>query len=367
MYLDVPIIMALLRIYPHQGRRSPIFGLLIMCLSLAMSSFSTNVTHLIVTQGIFYAIGGSIAYSPCIVYLDEWFVKRKGLAYGIMWSGTGLAGFSLPLLLQYLLSVFDFRQTLRIWAGVAFILTAPLAFFIKPRIPISTSTPRARPFNLRFICTRVFILHQLANVCEALGFFIPGIYLPSYARRALGATLFPSALTVLLLNVASVFGCVAMGSLTDRLHVTTCIFISTVGATAGVFLLWGFASSLPVLYLFCIVYGAFAGSFTSTWTGIMRDVASQGGGRDRDSDAAGGPTGGGGSFDPGMVFAFLATGRGVGNVVSGPLSESLVKGMPWKGGAVGGYGTGFGALIVFTGATAFVGGGSFVWRKIGWL
>ena len=62
--------MGLLRRFPLQGRWSPIFGLVIMCLGIAMSSFATTVTHLIITQGVLYAIGGSIAYSPCIVYLD---------------------------------------------------------------------------------------------------------------------------------------------------------------------------------------------------------------------------------------------------------------------------------------------------------
>jgi hypothetical protein len=57
-----------------------------MCVALALSSFSTTTTHLIVTQGIFYAIGGNLAYLPCIIYMDEWFVKKKGLAFGIMWA-----------------------------------------------------------------------------------------------------------------------------------------------------------------------------------------------------------------------------------------------------------------------------------------
>jgi MFS family permease len=330
-----------------------------MCFSLAMSSFSTNVTHLIITQGIFYAIGGSIAYSPCIIYMEEWFVNKKGLAYGIMWSGTGLAGFILPLVLQYLLSTYGFQTTLRIWATLVFVLTAPLAFFIKPRLPISATT-HIKPFNLGFVWTRTFALHQLVNVVEALGFFLPNIYLPSYARAALGASPFPSALTLLLVNVASVFGCVAMGSLIDRLHVTTCVFVSAAGAALGTFLLWGFASSLPVLYVFCVVYGLFAGSFTSTYPGVMREVAKQG-----EADETRGNSGS--STDPTMVFAFLAAGRGVGNVVSGPLSEVLIKGMPWRGSAAGGYGSGFGTLIVFTGVTALVGGGSFFWRRIGWL
>ena len=60
-------------------------GLIIMCLSLGLSSLSTTVPHLIASQGIFYAIGGALCYSPAITFMDEWFVKRKGLAFGMMW------------------------------------------------------------------------------------------------------------------------------------------------------------------------------------------------------------------------------------------------------------------------------------------
>ncbi|KAK3692616.1 MFS monocarboxylate transporter [Podospora appendiculata] len=376
MYLDGPLVMALLRRYPRQGRWSPILGLLIMCAALAASSFSTSVTHLIVTQGILYALGGSIVYLPCIVYLDEWFVRRKGLAYGIMWSGTGLAGVVLPLLLEHLLSAYGFQTTLRLWACLLFVLTAPLAYFIKPRLPTAHSHAQrmtTTTMSLGFVVSRPFLLYQLANVIEAAGFFLPGIYLPMYARARLGAGAIPAALTLLLLNVASVVGCVAMGSLIDRLHVTTCILISTVGTTAGTFLLWGLSTSLPVLYLFCIVYGLFAGSFTSAWPGIMREMArlgrSQDGGEEEDEQQHHHHRSGASSVDPTMVFAFLALGRGVGNLVSGPLSEALVRGLPWDDGgrAFGGYGSGYGGLIAFTGATAFLGGGSWIWRRLGWL
>lgn len=67
---------------------------------------------------------------PCILYMDEWFVKRKGLAYGIMWSGTGLAGLILPLLMEHLLGTYGYQSALRIWAVALFLLTVPLAYFM---------------------------------------------------------------------------------------------------------------------------------------------------------------------------------------------------------------------------------------------
>lgn len=363
MYLSGLPALVLNRMYPRLGRWSPMVGLLIMCLSLALSSFATTVTQLIATQGVLYAVGGSIGYLPCILYMDEWFVRRKGLAYGIMWSGTGLAGVILPLLLEYLLSAYGHQTTLRVWACALFVLTAPLAYFIKPRLPPSPVT-HLRSFNLRFAMSTPFILYQLANVVEAIGFFLPGIYLPSYAADALKAGPFPSALTALLVNVSSVAGCVGLGFLIDRLHVATCILACTIGATVGTFLLWGFAVNLPVLYIFCILYGISAGSFTTTWTGIMREVSLR---YNASTAASGDSAGQSRSIDPSMVFVLLAAGRGIGNVVSGPLSDVLVKGRPWLGEAGAGYGSGYGALIVFTGVSALLGGGSFLGRVAGRL
>ncbi|KZL72523.1 major facilitator superfamily transporter [Colletotrichum tofieldiae] len=359
MYLSGPVVIGLLRLFPRQSRHAPILGLLVMCVALAASSFSRTVTHLIVTQGVFYAVGGAIAYCPCILYIDQWFVRRKGFAYGIMWSGTGLAGVVLPLLMEHLLGHMGFRMTLRLWSGLLFALTAPLAFFIKPRLPVSqmttASATHARPFShLRFMLSRPFALHQAANVVEALGFFLPGIYLPSYAQSALGASAYASALTILLVNVASVFGCVAMGSLVDRFSAPSCLMLASVGATLGTFLAWGFSSSLGVLYVFCVVYGLFAGAYTSAWPGIMKVVVEHERERER-------------GVDPSMVFGMLAAGRGIGNVISGPLSEALIKGAPWKGEAGFGYGSGYGTLIAFTGVTALMGGASFVWKRVGWM
>lgn len=47
-----------------------------------------------------------------------------------------------------------------------------------------------------------------------------------YAQTHLGASSFLSVLTLLSINVAAVIGCVAMGSLTNRLDVVNCILVS---------------------------------------------------------------------------------------------------------------------------------------------
>ncbi|OAG24882.1 hypothetical protein CC77DRAFT_548390 [Alternaria alternata] len=97
MYLNLIVIFSMLKVWPHLQRWATAGGLLVMCLALSLSSLCNNTIELIVSQGVIYALGGSLTYSPCILYMDEWFDKRKGLAYGIMWAGTGLAGVILQL------------------------------------------------------------------------------------------------------------------------------------------------------------------------------------------------------------------------------------------------------------------------------
>lgn len=349
MYLDLPLVFAAYRQWPKYQRFGCALGVLLMCAALGLSSLATNTNHLIVTQGIFYALGGSIAYAPCILLMEEWFDRRKGLAFGVMWAGTGIGGVVLPIVMEQLLGKYGFRITLRGFAVVLFILTAPLVYFVKPRVPIADNRPSPPAPNFRFMFTSTFAIFEFCNTVEALGFFLPSIYLPTYAGM-IGASTSLQALTVILFNLASVVGCVLMGAIIDKLDVTLCILISTVGSSIGVFLIWGFSTSLAPLFIFSIVYGLFAGSYTSTWPGIMREVV-------HNKPSA----------ESSMVFACLAAGRGVGNLVSGPLSDGLIKGLPWEGNAGYGYGSGYGTLIAFTGVTGVVGGGSYAARRMKWL
>ncbi|KAJ5847812.1 hypothetical protein N7455_011769 [Penicillium solitum] len=336
MYLDLPLVFAAYRQWPKYQRFGCALGVLLMCAALGLSSLATNTNHLIVTQGIFYALGGSIAYAP-------W------PRVGVMWAGTGIGGVVLPIVMEQLLGKYGFRITLRGFAVVLFILTAPLVYFVKPRVPIPNNRPSPPAPNFRFMFTSTFAIFEFCNTVEALGFFLPSIYLPTYAGM-IGASTSLQALTVILFNLASVVGCVLMGAIIDKLDVTLCILISTVGSSIGIFLIWGFSMSLAPLFIFSIVYGLFAGSYTSTWPGIMREVV-------HNKPSA----------ESSMVFACLAAGRGIGNLVSGPLSEGLIKGLPWEGNAGYGYGSGYGTLIAFTGVTGVVGGGSYAARRMKWL
>ena len=58
--------------------------------------------------------------------------------------------------------------------------------------------------------------------------------------------------------------------------------------------------------------------------------------------------------EAGVVLGMMAAGRGLGAVMSGPVSETLLGYGSWN--LRGAYGTEYGILILFTGITAVLGG-----------
>jgi len=85
----MPITFTLLTRYPRVRRFTGPVGLAITVSSLVLSSFATKVWQLILSQGVLCAIGSGLLFSPTTLYLDEWFIARKGMAYGVMWAKRG--------------------------------------------------------------------------------------------------------------------------------------------------------------------------------------------------------------------------------------------------------------------------------------
>lgn len=168
--------------------------------------------------------------------------------------------------------------------------------------------------------------------------------------HSLGANEFTSSLAVAIVHLASVFGSIIAGFLCGRYHVTTVILISTVGTVLSVLLGWGFAVTIPALYVFCVVYGLLAGGFSSTWSGMANEIHKA----NLHADTTG-------------IFPFMESGREIRNIASGPLSEALLRADNWRDHEWETYGSGYGALVVCTGVTALVGGVSVLARQLEWV
>ncbi|KEF51860.1 uncharacterized protein A1O9_12198 [Exophiala aquamarina CBS 119918] len=128
--------------------------------------------------------------------------------------------------------------------------------------------------------------------------------------------------------MAQVFGEITFGRLSDKCSVHMLGTLSAAVACAAAFLLWGLATSLAYVIAFAFVFGAFASGFIALWPRMRTMFAEK---------------------DANMIYSFLSFGRGLGVLVSGPISSSLLNvGASHSDDASAG--RKFNALILFVGS-----------------
>ncbi|KAK8913123.1 hypothetical protein H634G_08626 [Metarhizium anisopliae BRIP 53293] len=345
MYLMMPVAFLLLHRHPRLRRWCGPLGLLVTVASLVSSAFVDSVGGLIATQGVLYAVGCGLLFSPISMYMDEWFVQRKGMAYGVMWSGKAAVGVAMPFVFSALLDRFGLRATLLSWTVASVVLTCPLLFFLKPRVPLPPST-QARPLSFGFLRRAPFWMMQLGIAIQALGYIMPSTYMATYASN-IGLSSVSGPILVALFSFASIPGAVVHGVLGDRISATAVILISSFGSAVPVFLLWGLSRHFANMIVFVLVYGFFAGGFSSTWSSMMREIK-------RDDS----------SSDTAVIFGMLLGGRGVGFVLGGPVSGALTTARGALSEESLGYATIYGPMILCTGITAILGAWGSYWKLL---
>ncbi|KAI0881989.1 MFS monocarboxylate transporter [Annulohypoxylon maeteangense] len=337
LYLTSPPSFIILQRYQSHRRLALIVGSVVTCLAVLASAFATKVWHLLLTQGILYGLGASVVNTVTIQFLNEWFIERKGLAFGIQEAGAAMGGVVIPVLMTWGLDKYGHRNILIAWFLAITILSLPSIYFLRERV-----RPRAADASeigtLGFVATPIFLLLQAGNIFQALGNFLPGIHLPSFALR-FGASPLAAAGMLSFYNVASVIGAIGTGYLVDRYHVSVTLFLLSLGAAVAVFFAWGFAGNFATLCGFAFIYGMFAGGWSSTWVGIGLEI------QKRSPHA-----------DLGVLWGFAAAARGVGSIASGPISERLIaEGVGKTSWWPKNYGSNYGVLILFNGIMLVLG------------
>jgi MFS family permease len=160
---------------------------------------------------------------------------------------------------------------------------------------------------------------------------------------------------IFLIVATSVPGQVLIGWMSDMLDLRWSISLSTVGSALAVFLLWGFSERLPTLLLFACLYG-FCSTGWVSWQALSILCNSL----SRPGFLFSGQNSLGSSQvsshvrhhildsrihaledDPHMyttLMSLFVASRGLGNVLSGPISTALMKHSPLENSARFGYG-----------------------------
>jgi MFS family permease len=86
-----------------------------------LAGSGTHLWHFTLAQGVVVGAGTSLCYIPAVTVTPAWFNERRGLAMGIVLSGTGVGGVVWAPILHALNASIGYRNTLRFSGALSFV------------------------------------------------------------------------------------------------------------------------------------------------------------------------------------------------------------------------------------------------------
>lgn len=170
--------------YPRMRRPSVWVGAALCAASLFGASYTTRIPVLFGLQGVLYALGGNFLYFPTIFYMNEWFIRLRGTASGIVFAGTAAGGLILPLAFPALIDRYGAAKSLRIYSIAIACMLLPVLPWIRGRLPHTRIYgPAPRASNRQWIKNPSWWLYTMANLVQGFGHFMPIVWLPILSRK----------------------------------------------------------------------------------------------------------------------------------------------------------------------------------------
>lgn len=127
----------------------PLHKELLCILALLASSFANTLPLIIITHGVIYVLGFLILCYPILSFLNEYWITRRGLAYGVLCSASGFSGVFFPFALEALLKRYRYRRMLRAFAVGLAAVTGPLVPLFRGRGLRRGSNPQEQQPNVK--------------------------------------------------------------------------------------------------------------------------------------------------------------------------------------------------------------------------
>ena len=228
------------RLMDRRGPRLVIeMGVGLMAAGMFLAPLTSEPWHLYLTLGVLVG-GGSVclSYSGQSLFLPRWFVRRRGLAMSLAFSGVGVGSIILLPWVQLLIEQGGWRAAC--WAlGIVLVaVLAPLNLLLRRRpedlglVPdgaVSPRTPGGRPANIvdpvwaaidwtlpRAIRTARFWWIALAFFCALFAWYAVQVHQTKYLIE-IGFDPLEAAWALGLVSLLAIPGQIALGHISDRI------------------------------------------------------------------------------------------------------------------------------------------------------
>lgn len=150
-------------------QRTTILGGALIMIGFILGSFGNELWQMFCSLSLFFMFGFPAAYYPAVAAPGQYFLRRRGIAFGLSIAGSGLGGFAFSNLSQKMIDTIGWRWALRATglAGGTVIIVAGI--FLKPRL---ARLPRGKPFNWRYFKDKDFLRLFALQFCASFGFYV---------------------------------------------------------------------------------------------------------------------------------------------------------------------------------------------------
>ena len=218
-------------------------------------------------------LGSSFSMAPLIADISHWFSQRRGLAVGIAFSGSYVAGAIWPPILQRMFDAQGWRESFVDLALLTLILMALLSLLLYPRSPINEQLPTASSANSNLTNSAISAgtlqsLIYLAGFGCCVAMAMPQVHIVPYVMD-LGHPAIRGAEMLGLMLGFGVISRVGSGWLSDRIGgLATLVLGSALQVAVLIAFLTG--NSLVFLYGISIAFGLSQGGIVPSYTIILR-------------------------------------------------------------------------------------------------
>ena len=218
-------------------------------------------------------LGSSFSMAPLIADISHWFSRRRGLAVGIAFSGSYVAGAIWPPILQRMFDAQGWRESFIDLALLTLIFMALLSLLLYPRPPTNEQLPAAGSANSNLTNSAISAGTLQSLICLAgfgccVAMAMPQIHIVPYVMD-LGHPAIRGAEMLGLMLGFGVISRVGSGWLSDRIGgLATLLLGSALQLAVLIAFLTG--NSLVFLYGISIAFGLSQGGIVPSYTIILR-------------------------------------------------------------------------------------------------
>jgi MFS family permease len=254
-------------------------GGLILGTGLVLSSRATEIWQFYLSFGLLVGLAGSAFYVPLTSTVTRWFIANRGLAVGIVNAGIGLGILIVPPFSSWLISTFDWRTTMLILGGLAWLVVVPGALIVKNHpndgAGAADSRRRAVPRSgaeftageaLRSFPLWVLAVTHFACCAAHSG---PIFHMVSYAIDQ-GISHVAAAGAFGVSGLASVIGRLGLSALGDRLGAKR-VLVATLIGQAVMILAYLPAEGLATFYVLGLFFGVTYGGVMPLYPIVTRE------------------------------------------------------------------------------------------------